>query len=167
MSNETLDSFMRARNIEITAINRASLRGTSRLLTGGGMHQYNQILWQNFSKMMFLLMPIFAFLMWIFFRKKLPYYTQHLVFSIHFHTAMFMALIIYSLISFLIIGSNSIMSLIALIISIVYLAASIKNVFSLKWSRAVGNAISIGLIYSIVLILGTSVVAVISIFYLA
>lgn len=167
MSDEALDSFMRANDIEITFINRASLRGTSRLLTGSGMYQYNQILWQNFSKMMFFLMPVFAFLLWLFFRKKLPYYTQHLVFSIHFHTAMFIVLIIYALISFFIKSNSPIASFIPMLVSFFYLTASIKNVFSLRWGRATANALGIGLIYGLILLFSASIVAVISIFYLA
>lgn len=44
---------------------------------------------QNLPRVMFVLMPAFGALTWLFFRRQQPYYIPHLYYSIHFHTFIF------------------------------------------------------------------------------
>jgi hypothetical protein len=46
----------------------------------------------NLPRAMFVLMPIFALLTWMLFRREQPYYVPHLYYSIHFHAFTFFAL---------------------------------------------------------------------------
>jgi len=39
---------------------------------------------------LFLLMPIYAFILWVFFRKSQPYYYCHLIFTVNQHALLFM-----------------------------------------------------------------------------
>jgi hypothetical protein len=55
--------------------------------TSGG-HQSKQLLLKNVSFMMFLLMPFFAFILYLFYSRR--NYVEHLMFSIHFHTFFFL-----------------------------------------------------------------------------
>jgi hypothetical protein len=49
----------------------------------------------------FLLMPAFALLTWIFYRREQPYYIPHLYYSIHFHAFVFLVLSVAMLFGFL------------------------------------------------------------------
>jgi hypothetical protein len=43
----------------------------------------------------FLLIPFYAFLLFLFYRKTNPYYIDHLIFTLHFHTFVFLLLSIH------------------------------------------------------------------------
>jgi hypothetical protein len=46
----------------------------------------------NLPRVMFVLMPAFGALTWLFFRRQQRYYVAHLYYSIHFHTFIFFAM---------------------------------------------------------------------------
>ncbi len=48
----------------------------------------------NFPQIMFLLMPFFALLIKLFYRRSDDLYTHHLVFSLHFHTFAFILFVV-------------------------------------------------------------------------
>jgi hypothetical protein len=52
----------------------------------------------NFSKVFFILLPFFALLLAFLFRKKKLYYVDHIVFSIHFHSFVFILFILDAII---------------------------------------------------------------------
>jgi hypothetical protein len=43
----------------------------------------------NLPRVMFVLMPVFALLTWLFYRRQQPYYVPHLYYAIHFHAFVF------------------------------------------------------------------------------
>lgn len=47
---------------------------------------------QNLPRTMFVLMPAFGLLTWLFYRRQQPYYIAHLYYSIHFHAFTFLVL---------------------------------------------------------------------------
>lgn len=53
----------------------------------------------NLPRTMFLLMPFFALLTWVCFRRQQPFYIGHLYYSIHFHAFVFFILSIYVLLT--------------------------------------------------------------------
>ena len=62
--------------------------------------QFINFIFQNLSASMFLIMPVFAFLMFLFNRKNRKNYYEYLIFSIYFHAVCFVILTIFLLISF-------------------------------------------------------------------
>ena len=54
-------------------------------------HAFVEKFQHNSPKIFFFLLPFFAFLLHLFFRKKGYYYVDHLIFSIHFHSVLFIA----------------------------------------------------------------------------
>ena len=48
--------------------------------------------YHNMPKMMFLLMPLFALLLKLLYIRSQKYYVEHLIFSLHFHTIVFVLL---------------------------------------------------------------------------
>jgi len=52
----------------------------------------NEALIHNTPKVMFVLMPVFGLLTWIFFRKAQPFYAAHLYYAIHYHAYTFLVL---------------------------------------------------------------------------
>jgi len=54
----------------------------------------NRAIVHDFPRAMFVLMPFFGLLTWLFYRRQRPFYTAHLYYSIHFHAFVFLAMTI-------------------------------------------------------------------------
>jgi hypothetical protein len=82
------DSLIRARGGEPSFVKRMGFRQAARLKSGPEalLHQ----LVKSLSAGMFILMPLFALLMKVFYRRQRPLYVQHLMFSIHLHCFFFL-----------------------------------------------------------------------------
>jgi hypothetical protein len=52
----------------------------------------NELLLHNLPRVMFVLMPAFGLLTWLFYRKAQPFYAAHLYYSVHFHAFVFLVL---------------------------------------------------------------------------
>jgi hypothetical protein len=55
----------------------------------------------NLPKMMFLLLPLFALLLKLIYIRKKKYYYEHLIFSFHLHSALFLSILITIFLSWL------------------------------------------------------------------
>jgi hypothetical protein len=95
---ERLDSLMRARSVEPTALNGYVLKQMMRI-GNSGAQEFSHLLVKSVSYMMFVLMPAFAFFVFILHRKKAVYYIGTLIFSIHIHAFAFLGLIFIMLAS--------------------------------------------------------------------
>lgn len=111
---------------------------------------------------MFVLVPLFAALVQAAQRGSELHYPQHLIFSLHVHTAWFVvfsafALLEYPLDSDFLKGT---LSLIALLYALIYLVLSFKRVYGGTNSRAIGRGLAVGVSYAILTLLITSVIVV-------
>lgn len=102
---------------------------------------------KSFSFAMFLLMPLIAFITWIFFHSQRKYYVEHLIYSIHIHTVIFIFL------SF-VLGINLYFPwfvkknvFIILGIIVVYIILSLRRVFNNSWKWTIAKFIFINIIY--------------------
>jgi len=118
------------------------------------------------SKVMFVLLPVFAlFIYWLHNRKKY-FYAQHLIFSIHFHTFLFFVLLIVSLLKLIPAGNiyHSILSSLVWIIPLIYLVIALRNVYQQAIGWAVLKTIVLFIFYLVLLVVGILSIAIISFF---
>ncbi|HEY0371100.1 MAG TPA: DUF3667 domain-containing protein [Thermoanaerobaculia bacterium] len=54
----------------------------------------NEVL-HHLPKVMFVLMPVFALVIWMFYRKQQRFYIPHLYYSVHFHAFVFLVMAVY------------------------------------------------------------------------
>ena len=59
--------------------------------------KFGETLMHTLPRTMFVLMPFFGLLTWLFYRKTEPYYVAHLYYAIHFHAFIFAAFIVFVL----------------------------------------------------------------------
>ena len=59
--------------------------------------KFGETLLHTLPRTMFVLMPFFGFLTWLFYRKTQPYYVAHLYYAIHFHAFIFAAFTVFVL----------------------------------------------------------------------
>jgi hypothetical protein len=75
----------------------------------------------NFPKIMFLLLPVFAIILKVLYARRKIYYVEHLIFSFHFHTFVFIVLLISTLISY---AEN-----LFLLVILIYLFIAMREVY--------------------------------------
>jgi hypothetical protein len=54
---------------------------------------------KHLPKVMFVLMPVFALLIWAFYRKRQRFYIPHLYYSVHFHAFAFLVMAVYVIVN--------------------------------------------------------------------
>ncbi|MCX6249426.1 MAG: hypothetical protein NTX61_01620 [Bacteroidetes bacterium] len=93
---------------------------------------FKTILEHTASKMIFILIPVFALLLKLCYRRNKRLYFEHLIFSLHIHAFVFLLLIFVMLIQFLV----PVKMLIVIIISLVYLFFAIKRNYGERTGKA-------------------------------
>ncbi len=85
---------------------------------------------KNTSKMIFILLPIFALLLKLFFRREKLYYVEHFFHSVYLHSFLFLTLIIFGLIVKVLPGAYAgYMALFAVLSILVYFYQSFRVVY--------------------------------------
>ncbi|MCX6120363.1 MAG: DUF3667 domain-containing protein [Ignavibacteriales bacterium] len=138
-----LDSLIQSRGIALSVLNRYIVRQMARIGTEG-QEGFNHFLVKGISYMMFALMPLFAFFIFLLNRKKAQYYIGTLVFSIHYHSFLFLLLIV-SLVVNRIVGTS--LTLVApIIICPIYLYLALKHMYDGSRMEMIGQTLLIGIL---------------------
>lgn len=123
------------------------------ILFAGGFIKWQDILGkfiQNLSIAMFFLMPFFALLLSaLYFRSHLKY-SEHLIFSIHFHSFVFFIFTVWLL--FLLIVSNTWVNLFFLFLITLYFVKGLRYVYSQSWKKTMIKAFLLMFVYTFVLL---------------
>lgn len=117
--------------------------------------QAQEMAWNKFlnliPKVMFVMLPLFAlYLKWFYRRDHL--YTDHIIFSLHYHTFAFLLMLVVLVLgavlhhNFLLYGIFPIL--------FVYLLLALRNRYADNWAKTLVKTIGIGVVYSISLCLG-------------
>lgn len=154
LTNVLIDSVLRARNIETDWFNTRILHTIIRLQKGelsvGDI--YNKFI-KSFSYSIFILMPVFALILMLFYRKRNYFYAEFLVFSIYYHTFIFGVLGILMLINRLFMfDSSTVFSVLAVCI-FPYLGLAIKRVFGDSNVKTLVKGVLLSLVYVLCLFL--------------
>lgn len=110
---------------------------------------FTRELFANLSLAMFLLMPLFAFILWVFNRKTSGFYMNALVFSIHYHSVAFILFSIDMLIGFAFNRFGTTVFFIAL--TLIYLLLAMKRVYGYSFLKNLGKFIKVTTLYSLFL----------------
>ena len=122
---------------------------------GGRSHTHvEEDLTHMIPKIMFVLLPLFAwFISWFYSRKKY-YYVQHAIFSIHFHSFVFLLFLVVTLISKLITNYKAEIALVlgAYLLTLVYLVAALRGMYRQAVWMSVLKGVAVWLIYVVVIL---------------
>ena len=144
MNDAALDSAMRAQEIEASAFNRYIVRKIARI-GSGGEREFSHMIIRGISYMMFVLMPFFALLVFIFYRKRAGNYISMLVYSLHYHSFTFLLLTALTLLSSIPFLSS--LPLLMPIVLAVYLYLSLRTVFTQSRLSAIFKTLIIGILH--------------------
>lgn len=99
-----------------------------------------------FSKVIFLALPFFAFLLWLFYRAKKHYYFEVFIFSLHFYTFVFLSWLILIWIE-LLFDINLYGYL--FVIYFFYFLISLKNIFGESWKSTFAKQMGFSVLFGI------------------
>ena len=120
----------------------------------------------DIPKIMFVLLPLFAVYVGWFYSRKKYYYVNHAIFSVHFHSFVFLFFIFLLLLNWLI--SNEwvglILTAIAPIPLFVYLVAALHGMYGQSFWRTLGKGLAISILYAITFSLASTLLMVLALF---
>lgn len=110
---------------------------------------------ENFSKMLFILLPVFALVLKLLYVRKNYFYSEHLVFSIYYYNFFYFAASIILLIG-LVPALDWLGTLIGYGIY-VYLLAAMKRMYGQSWGRTIAKFLAFSFLFMIAFVIGFSI----------
>jgi hypothetical protein len=109
----------------------------------------------NVPKLMFVLLPVFALLLFLFYRRREHNYAAHIIFSIHYHSFAFLVLLVLNLLSSVIPSLTLGLSIlgISLFILILYLVLALKKVYGQSLFISILKGMAVTILYLVMLVL--------------
>jgi len=104
-------------------------------------------IYQYFSWSLFLLMPLFAFILYGVFRKKRRFYVEHLIYSVNLHTFFFMIAIGALLLSIVFPALLNKIGGLIFLFTVVYSVLGIRNFYKTRWVSAILSSLAIFIVY--------------------
>lgn len=98
----------------------------------------------------FLLLPVFALLLWLFYFRRNHYFIRHLIFSIHVHSFIFIVFILLTLIYMIFEGNLGMISLILLFTIPVYLLLALKRFYGQGLGKLLLKFAGISVTYNLI-----------------
>ena len=117
-------------------------------------------------RIMFILMPILGALVLLGHRRSGRRYPDHLILSLHVHTAWFGAFALIGLVAYLV-GNDSVaymLGVLALVAAMVYFTLALREVFGEPLWRATAKGVVISAVYGVVTAVTTAAVVALSVF---
>ncbi|MEM9721632.1 MAG: DUF3667 domain-containing protein [Bacteroidota bacterium] len=160
-SKETIDSvYISNGRGKPNFFERTTMRQVAKMVNDGQSTFIVEMV-RNTSIAMFILMPLFGLCLYLFFRKKTPFYVTHMVFSIHYHAVLFLFLTVAFAVRVWV-GWD--ISNYALLGAIVYQILALKNMYQYPWPATFLKFIGVNFLYLIILGLAVTAVSIISLF---
>lgn len=112
----------------------------------GNTEQLRDKMIKNTSFLMFLLMPLFGYLLYLFYRKLRRNYVEHLMFSIHVHSFFFILFTVYLALKFFLPEGVDVFWMVTLIMA-VYTYLAMLRVYKQSYLKTLLKFIPVSLIY--------------------
>lgn len=153
MPDQQIDSLIRAEGSKPDWFTRKLYRQQSKfshLGNGENTHELLHAVTKNLSIVMFVLMPFVAVLLLLFYFRRGRLYYEHLIFSVHIHTVLFLLFSIALGITFF---SNPALISSVLVwtfwISWLYFLLSIKRVYGQSWGKTIVKFFLLSMMYGL------------------
>ena len=163
MEPEQLDSFLIRQEMVPNFFNRKIVQQGSRVINGNTRALFDQF-YHFISLAMFFLMPLFGWLLFLFYKKQKKFFIEHLIFSVHYHSTAFLLLTLVSLATFLPKGFPNISPLFEFGVFI-YLLISLKNVYQEPWGKTVLKFLGLLFIYGFCCLIALAIIAVLAVLF--
>lgn len=106
---------------------------------------------KHLPKIMFVLMPVFALVVWAFYRKRQRFFIPHLYYSVHFHAFVFLAMTAYLLVNR--IGVPKPVAAVLILTVIPYHFIALRRVYGGSRGLTLAKGFAAGFLYWLIAIL--------------
>jgi hypothetical protein len=137
------DSLMNARNVERTDFNKFWIDQLYKI-ANSSTFDFLHSLFKNISYMMFVLMPGFALLLFLFFKSNTGFYIENLIVSIHFHSFVFLLMFFFLLTG---LTKTIFAFLLTPVIVPIYLFFILRKYYLEKVFASVWKTLALGILY--------------------
>lgn len=117
----------------------------------------------NVPKMMFILMPLFALLLSISFYKSRLYFMEHLVYTLHVHSFIFLLFTFTEILSHIWASAEETIIGLAVLVSIWYIYRSMRNVYGRGRKHILVKLFILGLFYMLLLMISLTLIILFSV----
>lgn len=155
------DQIMDSLKIEKTFFNRLAIKQTIRLNNATPETIINYMI-EKIPIVMFVLLPIFAFLLKLMYIRRKQYYIEHLIFTLHIHSFYFFIFIIAILALYFFAWYHPIFFIVMFSILILYSYKSFRNVYKQNRVKTLLKMFLLGLVYLVILSVGLLIGIIIS-----
>ncbi len=140
------DEYFKVRKKEISWYNHNIYKNMVKRKAGiFHTEEFLHKLYKNISWLMFFLMPVFAFYLRLLYLRRKQYYSEHLIFSIHYHSVIFIVLTFWTLQSML----KWQLGIYFFLLILAYLILSIRKVYLQSWIRTVIKSLVLLITYGL------------------
>ena len=101
---------------------------------------------------LFLLLPVYALILWLFFRKTTPYYYSHLILAVNQHSFWFLILTVVFTFQYLLPERDFELELYLLYLLPLHTFLGYKQLYNRGWLRSLSKSLGIAITYSISLL---------------
>lgn len=150
-TNQSLDSMSWwKRSFVLKSIRQSAKFNTNEPLTERPevLHNLLHVIIKYVSWVMFLLMPVVAFVLLIIYFRKRKFYYEHLIFSVHVHTVFFMILTIGLIINYYAHWDDAVGW--GFLLGYLYLLLAMKRTYAQGWAKTIVKFSLFTLIYGFV-----------------
>lgn len=163
VTDAMLDSSLRAIGEEPSFANRLLVRlALNASANSPRKSEYVDRIFSVFSKLMFLLLPLFAFLLYLLHSRSGRYFTEHLVFALYYHTVVFICIGLRLLFGRMI--DPGYLDPMVPIVLLIHLIWSMKTVYERAWISTLLRASALLVLYFVPVLIGFTIAALIGVF---
>jgi hypothetical protein len=118
----------------------------------------------DIPRIMFVLLPLFALYVGWFYRRRGFYYVNHAIFSVHYHSFVFLLFLVFTLLAKVLPDGWLPIALagLSLLLAEAYLVAALKGMYGQSTGLSLLKGLAIGLLYVITIVLALAVLAVVT-----
>ncbi len=151
LTDEQIDALIKAKGMSENWLNRYVVRKFSKIARGEEEKLWHSI-FKSISYSMFLLMPVFALVLMLFYRKKKSFYVENLTLSIHYHIFLFIILSVILFISKFLPAAAGYGILAGLAFFPIYLFFMLQNYFAQGFVKTIIKVILLNVIHFILIV---------------
>ena len=145
-SPEQIDSLLKVKGMKNKGwFSRTIMRNIVKMMYS--KHLQQEFVHHSFNtaaKLMFLLMPLFAFLMWLIYVRRKRNYYEFLIFSVHFHSLVFILFSILILIDW---TTSLDLTIYGFLVLPFYLLFAMKNCYKQRWGKTILKWVIVNILY--------------------
>jgi len=151
LTDEQVDALIKAKGMTDNWINRYIVHKFSKITRGEEEKMWHSI-YKAISYSMFLLMPVFALVLMLFYRRKKSFYVENLTLSIHYHIFIFIILTVILFIGKFFPNVAGYGTMLAFALFPVYLFLMLQNYFGLGFFNTLIKVVLINILHFVLIV---------------